>query len=169
MKIALYARVSTEDQNLENQIMILEEHAKRNNWDFEIFKEKESTRKTRPVKYELMQKLRNKEFDGVCVLKMDRWARSTLELVTEVLELNNKGIQFLSIRENIDPTTAIGKLQMNIFAAFAEFEREIIRERTLDGLKRAKKQGKTLGRPKGKKDSKKRRKSGYYLRWSNSK
>ena len=164
MKIAIYCRVSTQEQNPENQVRILQARAESEKWEYEIFLEKESTRKTRPVKYELMQRLRKKEFDGVMILKLDRWARSTLELVNEVTELYEKNIKFISQRENIDFSTSVGRLQFNIFAAFAQFERDLISERTLDGLARARAEGRTGGRPKGKKDSKPRNKSGYYAR-----
>lgn len=157
-------RVSTRSQTTDNQKKILLERAKNEGWDFELFEEQESTRKTRPIKYQLMQRLRNKEFDTLVFLKLDRWGRSLKELTDEILELNEKGINIISIRDNIDLSTATGKLQFNIICSFAEFERELIRERTLDGLSRAKSQGKTLGRPKGSKDTKKRRKSGYWLR-----
>jgi len=80
-KFAIYVRVSTQDQNLENQINPLLEYAKRMGWDFELFKEKESTRKTRPVQYDLYNRLLKKEFEGVLIYKFDRWARSTSELV----------------------------------------------------------------------------------------
>ncbi len=169
MKVAIYVRVSTRTQNTDNQKQILIERAKNEGWDFELFEEQESTRKTRPVKYALLQRLRNKEFSTLVFLKLDRWGRSLKELTDEILELNEKGINIISIRDNIDLSTATGKLQFNIICSFAEFERELIRERTLDGLARAKSQGKTLGRPKGSKDSKKRRKSGYYIRHSNNK
>jgi DNA invertase Pin-like site-specific DNA recombinase len=78
-----------------------------------------------------------------------------------------KGIGFISISDNLDFGTAAGKLHFQILSAFAEFERELIRERTIEGLRRAKMQGKQAGRPKGRKDSKKRKKSGYILREAN--
>jgi DNA invertase Pin-like site-specific DNA recombinase len=168
-KIAIYCRVSTRDQNPDNQKIILVERAKRENWDYEVFEEKESTRKTRPVKYKLMQMLRRKEYDGVCVLKLDRWARSMLELTNEITELYEKNILFISHRENIDFSTSLGKLQFNIIAAFAQFERDMISERTKDGLARAALEGRKGGRPKGSKDKKPRRKSGYYVRHMNTK
>lgn len=168
-KIAIYCRVSTREQNTDNQKYILLDYAKTQDWDFELFEEKESTRKTRPIKYELLRRLRNKEFDGVCVLKLDRWGRSTIELANEITELKDKGIDFISLRDNIDLSTASGQLQFNIISAFAQFERDIIRERTKDGLERAKREGKTLGRPKGSKDKKKRSKGGYYVRHMNTK
>ena len=166
MRVALYCRVSTRKQQTENQRLILEEYAKRQGWDFDLFEETESTRKTRPVKYKLMQRLRNKEYDAVCVLKLDRWGRSLSELTTEVKELYSKGVSFISLRDNIDLSSPHSRLQFNIFASFAEFERDLIRSNTLDGLARAKAQGKRLGRPKGSKDKKQRRRSGYWLRYA---
>lgn len=168
-KVAIYARVSTREQTTDNQKLILLEHAKNQGWNFEFFEEQESTRKTRPVKYNLLQRLRNKEFDAVCVLKLDRWGRSTIELAGEIQELKEREIDFISLRDNIDLSTATGQLQFNIISAFAQFERDIIRERTLDGLARAKAEGKQLGRPKGSKDKKQRGKSGYLLRHTNTK
>lgn len=163
-KIAIYTRVSTTEQTTLNQKLRLEEYAKNQKWEFELFEEVESSRKTRPIKAELLQRLRNKEFESVLVFKLDRWARSSSELILEVNELIKKGIGFISYSENLDFTTASGKLHFNILSAFADFERELIRERTIEGLNRAKQQGKSLGRPKGSKDKKKRRKSGYLLR-----
>ena len=167
MKIAIYCRVSTEEQTTENQKIRLTEYAKRNKWDYEIIEEVMSSRKTRPKKAELLQRLRLKEFDGVLIYKLDRWARSSYELLNEIQELHNKNICFISLSDNIDLSTATGKLQFTILSAFAEFERNLIRERTLEGLNRAKAQGKTLGRPKGKKDTKQRKKGGYYMRYAN--
>ena len=159
MRMALYVRVSTRDQNPEMQRKALEDKAKREGWKYELFEEKESTRKTRPIKYELYQRLLKNEFDGVCVWKVDRWARSTQELSREVTMLYNKGVKFISLTDNIDLSSASGTLQFNIISAFAQFERDIISERTREGLKHAKNVGKRG------KDKKRRRRSGYYQRW----
>lgn len=164
MKVGIYCRVSTRDQHPENQRPQLVEYVERHGYEYEIFEETESTRKTRPIKQELMNRLRQKEFDGVIVLKLDRWARSLQELIGDVKELTDKGISFISIRDNIDLSTATGKLQFHILSALAEFERELIRERTFDGLARTKANGTKLGRRKGSKDKRPRRKSGYLLR-----
>jgi DNA invertase Pin-like site-specific DNA recombinase len=87
-----------------------------------------------------------------------------MELILDTKELLDKGVGFISVSDNLDFSTAAGKLHFQILSAFAEFERELIRERTLEGLRRAKLQGKQAGRPKGSKDTKKRKKSGYILR-----
>jgi putative DNA-invertase from lambdoid prophage Rac len=169
MKTAIYCRVSTRKQTNDNQELILVEYAKRSGWDYELFTEQESTRGTRPIKQELLRRLRNKEFDTLCVLKLDRWGRSATELAMEIKELYEKGVSFVSLRDNIDLSTATGKLQFAMIAAFAEFERDLIRERTLDGLARAKSEGKVLGRKKGSKDSYPRKRTGYWLRHTSKK
>lgn len=163
-KVALYCRVSTQEQTTENQRIRLVDYAKSKGYEYDVFEEVESSRKTRPVKQELLLQLRNHKYISVIVFKLDRWARSSTELILDTKELLNKGISFISISDNLDFSTASGKLHFQILSAFAEFERELIRERTIEGLRRAKLQGKISGRPKGKKDSKPRRKSGYILR-----
>lgn len=162
--IALYVRVSTSEQTVQNQIIRLVDFAEKNNCSYDIYEETESTRKTRPIKQALLAKLRQKHYDAVVVYKLDRWARSSTELILDTKELLDKGIGFISLSDNLNFGTASGKLHFQILSAFAEFERELIRERTLEGLRRAKMQGKQAGRPKGSKDTKKRKKSGYILR-----
>jgi DNA invertase Pin-like site-specific DNA recombinase len=162
--IALYQRVSTATQTTDNQKIRLVEFAERNGYTYDIYEEVESTRKTRPVKQALLAKLRKGCYDSVVVYKLDRWARSSTELILDTKELLDKNIGFISISDNLDFSTASGKLHFQILSAFAEFERELIRERTIEGLRRAKIQGKVAGRPKGSKDGKQRKKSGYILR-----
>ncbi len=164
MKIAIYCRVSSRDQTPDNQRIRLTEYVKEKEWEFEVYTEVESTRNTRPIKAELLHKLREGKYEGVLVYKLDRWARSSTELVLEVRELVNKGVVFISYTENLDFSTSTGRLHFQILSAFAEFERDLISERTKEGIYRARIRGKTLGRPRGSKDKKKRRKAGYYLR-----
>jgi putative DNA-invertase from lambdoid prophage Rac len=166
MNVALYARVSTLEQTNDNQTVRLIEYATRYQWQYTLYEEVMSSRKTRPIKAALLQKLRRKEYDAVVVWKLDRWARSSQELSLEIEELFDKGIPFISISDNIDLSTATGKLQFQILSAFAEFERNLIRDRTMEGLARAKLQGKILGRPKGSGDKGVRKKGGYYLRYA---
>jgi DNA invertase Pin-like site-specific DNA recombinase len=128
--------------------------------EYELFVEKESTRRSRPVKYDLYQRLLKKEFSAVIVWKIDRWARSTQELSREVTTLYNRSVKFISLTDNIDLSSTSGTLQFNIISAFAQFERDIISERTREGLKHAKNVGKRGC------DKKRRRWSGYYQRWS---
>jgi putative DNA-invertase from lambdoid prophage Rac len=161
---ALYCRVSTAGQNTDNQKIRLLKWATDNKFKFVLFDEIESTRKTRPIKQKLLQRLRQGEFTAVVVNKLCRWARSSTELILETKELIDKGVGFISLSDNLDFTTASGKLQFQILSAFAEFERALISERTKEGLHRVKQSGTILGRPKGAKDKKKRARSGYYVR-----
>ena len=152
MKVCIYARVSTEDQNTENQVNPLINYAERMGWTYDIVTETESTRKTRPKQWELYNKLLSKEYDGLLIYKFDRWARSTKELVEHVENLISKGVMIYSYTENVDLTSSMGQAMFTIISAFAQLERDLIRERTIAGLNRAKAQGKKLGRPKGSKN-----------------
>lgn len=163
-KVALYFRVSGHTQTTENQKIRLVDYAVANGYTYDMYEEIESTRKTRPIKQALMTRLRKFEYDAVIVYKLDRWARSTSELILDTKELIDKGIAFISLCDNLDFSTASGKLHFQILSAFAEFERELIRLRTIEGLRRVKLQHKVLGRPKGSKDKRPRKKSGYILR-----
>lgn len=152
MKVAIYARVSTQEQTVQNQINPLKVYAERMEWEYEVFSETESTRKTRPIQWELYNKLLRKEYDGLLIYKFDRWARSTKEMVEHVENLLNKGIMVYSYTENVDLSSSMGRAMLTIISAFAQLERDLIRERTLAGLARAKANGKKLGRPKGSKN-----------------
>ena len=170
MKVAIYIRTSKIDQHPENQRLELEEYAKRKGFDYKIFEEQESTRKTRPIKQDVLMELRRFKYDALLIWKLDRWGRSISELVTDLKELTEKGIKIISLKESIDYSTASGQLFANMLSAFADYEREIIRERTMAGLERAKNEGKKLGRPLGAKDKKQiRKKGGYYMRYQKSK
>ena len=163
-KVALYCRVSTVEQTNDNQKIRLLQYVSDTKLKFDLFEEIESTRKTRPIKQEMLNRARKGEYSAIVVFKLDRYARSSSELILEAKELTDKGVGFISLSDNLDFTTAAGKLQFQILSAFAEFERSLISERTREGLRRAKLQGKSLGRPKGSKDKKTRKKSGYYVR-----
>jgi len=141
MKIG-YARVSTKDQNLELQTEALKKAG-----CTKIFKEKKSAIKERPELEKMLEHLR--EGDVIVVWKLDRLGRSLRHLIDLVTSFREKGIEFVSLNDSIDTTTAQGRLTFNIFASFAEFEREIIRERTLAGLQAARERGRIGGRKKG--------------------
>lgn len=146
-RTAIYCRVSTDEQTTDNQEKPLTEYCKRMGWEYEVFRETESTRKTRPIQWDLYNRLLRKEFDGLIIYKFDRWARSTREMVEHMENLVNKGVAVYSYTENIDLSQAMGRAMLTIISAFAQLERDIIRERTIAGLKRARAQGKKLGRP----------------------
>jgi DNA invertase Pin-like site-specific DNA recombinase len=162
--VALYCRVSTNKQTNENQKPLLIKYAEEQGWTYSFFEEVESSRKTRPIKQELLKLAREGKYDAVVVYKLDRFARSFSELILDVQDLTKKNVVFISLTEKLDFSNSAGTLFFRILSAFANFERDIISERTKEGIARAKNKGKILGRPKGKKDSKPRPKSGYYLR-----
>lgn len=142
MKIG-YARVSTQDQNLDMQIDAL----KTAGCEI-IFEEKISGKtKERPELTKLFEKLR--KGDTVVVWKLDRLGRSLKDLIDLITKMQHIGVSFLSIQDGINTTTATGRFTFNIFASLAEFEREIISERTKAGLTSARARGRKGGRPTG--------------------
>jgi DNA invertase Pin-like site-specific DNA recombinase len=142
MKIG-YARVSTKDQNLEMQIDALTKVGCE-----EIFEEKISAlNNQRPALNKLLEKLR--KGDLVIVWKLDRLGRSLRDLLNMISSFQTEGIGFISLQDHIDTTTAQGRLIFNIFASLAEFERELIRERTKAGIEAAKLRGRIGGRRPG--------------------
>jgi len=154
MNVAIYCRVSTDEQNNDNQRIELERYAQAFGWDYKVFVETESSRKSRPVKNLVYQEALQKKWDLILVWKLDRWARSMSELVNDFSILRANKVQFRALKENIVlDDNAANALMVNILCAFADFERATIRERTLLGLARARAQGKRLGYPKGRKRS----------------
>ena len=116
----------------------------------------------------MLQDMRNKCFDAIIVWKFDRLGRSTQHLLQVLEELKNKNIRLIATSQNIDTFSPMGKFFFTILASFGEMEREVIKERILLGLERRRKEGKTLGRPKGSKDKSYRKKGGYFLRYKNT-
>jgi len=163
-KMALYCRVSTNEQTTDNQRIILVKHAEHMGWKYQVFEEIMSTTKARRVKADLLQRLRKHEFDGILVYRLDRYARSTTELLLEIQELVKKGIEFHSLTEQLDFGTASGRLHLAVLSAFCEFERSLLRERVILGQQRAKQQGIKIGRPAGSIDKRKRKNTGYLER-----
>lgn len=171
MRVALYARVSKKiGQTVENQIPILEDWAKSKGFEYELYTEQESTRKTRPVREHIIKEARLGKYQGIACVRLDRFLRSLSE-VTLIKELVDRNCGFYFITQGLEFTSdkrnAMSGMQLGMLSVFAEFERELIRERTLEGLDRARLEGKTLGRKPGSKDKKDRRKSGYWQRYAN--
>lgn len=152
-KVILYARVSQDDLNCENQKKLLFEWVKNrpDYQDYEYRQETTTTRKTRPIKEEILKDVREYKTKIVVVTRLDRWARSLTELVSNVEEIINANGAFIAISNGFefrkDSYNASQQLLLSIFGSFAQFEREIIRERTREGLARVVAQGKRLGRP----------------------
>jgi len=139
MKAALYCRVSTEEQDADKQEFILKQHCERNNIEiYKIYKDVISgVTSSRPQFNQLLDDMRHYKFNAILVMKLDRIGRSLQHLLSLFDEFNKKGVHFIAITQNIDTSTASGKLQLHILSAFAEFERSIISERTKEGMKRA--------------------------------
>lgn len=146
MKVAIYARVSTDDQTTDNQTLPLIAYCTRMQYEYEVFVETESSRNTRPIQQAVYNKLLRKELDGLIIYKFDRWARSTVELISHMEALTHKGVLIYSYTENIDLTSSMGRAMLTMVSLFAQLERDLIQERTKAGLKRAKAWGKIGGR-----------------------
>jgi DNA invertase Pin-like site-specific DNA recombinase len=149
VKAAIYARVSTLDQEPENQLQELRGYVAARGWTCVEFVDRgvSGSKDRRPSLDQLLTDARRRKFDVVVCWRLDRLGRNLKHLITLLEDLQGLGVAFVSLSEGIDATTPAGKLQMHILGAIAEFERERIRERVLAGLQRARAQGKRLGRP----------------------
>lgn len=150
MKVGIYARVSTQDQQtLPLQIKDLREYAKRRKWKIEIeISDVASGAKSRPKREELLKLARQRKIDSILVWRLDRFGRSLADLITTLDELNSLGVSFVSLNESLDLTTPSGKALAGMLAVFAEFERSILKERVKAGIIEARSKGKRHGRPK---------------------
>ena len=137
MRTAIYTRVSTEDQNPEAQAMLCRRYCEANGYEiYKIYQDVMSgTKSSRPAFNELLQDMRNGQFDCIMVTKLDRLGRSLQHLLSLFDEFSKRHVAFIATTQNIDTTTAGGRLQMQILGAFAEFERNLISERTKEGQK----------------------------------
>ena len=149
MRIALYARVSTDDQSCENQLVELRRYSAARGWEprESVDHAQSGSKDRRPALDAMVTDAKRRRFDAVVVWRLDRLGRNLKHLITLIDEMQALGIAFVSLGEGIDATTPAGKLQLHILAAIAEFERARIQERVRAGLARAKAQGKRLGRP----------------------
>lgn len=150
LKVALYARVSTTDQTTENQLRDLRQYVTDRGWsvhDEYIDHGLSGAKASRPALDRMMDDARKKRFDLVVVWRFDRFARSVKHLVLALEELRGLGIGFVSYQENVDTSSPLGQAIFTIIAAMAELERNIIIERVHAGLRRARAQGKKIGRP----------------------
>lgn len=149
-RTALYLRVSTADQKPDLQFDGLRAYAARAGLEIvrEYLDVAVSGRKQgRPQLDALMQAARDYAFDGVLVWKFDRFARSTKHLLTALEEFDHLGIRFVSIQDQIDTTSPMGKAMFTLIGAMAELESSLISERVSAGMKAAQVRGRRLGRP----------------------
>src|ERR1017187_1550043 len=148
-RAGLYTRVSTNDQQtIPLQIRALREYAARRGWTIALqVKEVGSGASQRQLREKLMDAALRREIDVVLVWRLDRWGRSVADLLATLQELDHLGVGFVSLTEALDLTTPAGRAMAGLLAVFAEFEREILRERVRAGLAHARQNGKRLGRP----------------------
>jgi DNA invertase Pin-like site-specific DNA recombinase len=149
LRAGLYARVSTNDQQtLPMQLRALRDYAARRGWTIAVqVKEVGSGASERQAREKLIEATRRREIDVVLVWRLDRWGRSVADLLATLQELQHLGVGFVSLTEALDLTTPAGRAMAGLLAVFAEFEREILRERVRAGLAHARENGKRLGRP----------------------
>jgi DNA invertase Pin-like site-specific DNA recombinase len=149
MRAAIYARVSTFDQEPENQLTELRRYATARGWDVveHVDRGVSGAKDRRPALDRLLADARRRRFDVLVVWRLDRLGRNLRHLVLLLEDLQALGMSFVSLAEGIDATTPAGKLQMHILAAIAEFERARIAERVKAGLARVRAAGRRLGRP----------------------
>jgi DNA invertase Pin-like site-specific DNA recombinase len=150
-KVALYARTSTRGQSLENQLFELNEVCHRNRWriagvftDFGISGAK--GREARKGLDGLLMAVVRREVDQVCAWSVDRLGRSLQDLLSVLSTLRERGCDLYLHKQGLDTSTASGKLLFQLLGVFAEFEREIIRERIISGQQRARLRGRRIGR-----------------------
>lgn len=156
-RIAAYLRVSTSDQSTDLQKREILEYLVARGWsECTTFYEDKATGTSsdREMLKKLLSDARRRKVDIIIVWKLDRFFRSLKGLILTLQELNELGVEFISLRDNIDFTTSAGRLMGHILGAFAEFEASIIRERVLAGLANARSKGRKLGRPKTRDDVK---------------
>jgi len=150
MRAAIYARVSTADQQtLPLQIQRLEEYAATRAWTItqQVEEQASGAKDSRPKRAEIMKAARRRDIDVVLVWKIDRWGRSMADLATTINELQELGVGFVSLTEALDFTTPSGRAMAGLLGVFADYERELIRERVKAGIAHARANGKPHGRP----------------------
>jgi DNA invertase Pin-like site-specific DNA recombinase len=149
LRAGLYARISTNDQQtLPMQLRAMREYVVRRGWTVILqVREVNSGAARREAREKVLEAARRREIDLVLVWRLDRWGRSVTDLLATLQELEHLGVGFVSLTEALDLTTPAGRAMAGLLAIFAEFEREILRERTRAGLANARLNGKKLGRP----------------------
>jgi DNA invertase Pin-like site-specific DNA recombinase len=157
IRAALYARVSTNsNQNPQMQLEEMRDYCKRRGWELAgeyVDVGISGGREQRPQLDRLISDCRKRRVDAVVVYRYDRFARSLRQLVNALEEFRSLGIEFVSLHEGVDTSTANGRLVFGIFATIAEFERELIRDRVRSGIASAKAKGKRIGRPRANVDA----------------
>lgn len=148
-RVAIYARVSThEQQTLPLQLAAMREYARRRGWLIVLGAEEVASGASKRVERQrVLDAARRREIDAILVWRLDRWGRSLADLVSTLDELRSLEVGFVSITEALDLTTPAGRAMAAMLSVFAEFEREVLRDRVRAGLASARTRGSRLGRP----------------------
>jgi putative DNA-invertase from lambdoid prophage Rac len=148
-RVGIYLRCSTDHQSTDLQSLELRAYAASRGWtDLSVYEDRATgTNANRAELKRLLADAKARKVDIVLVWKLDRFARSLKDLLTLLQELAEVGVDFISLRDQLDLTTAAGRLMAQLIGAFAEFEASLIKERVKAGLRAAKAKGKRLGRP----------------------
>lgn len=151
MRIAIYARVSTvEQKSIEAQLEELRRYAEQRGWTVveAVGEQASGAKDKRPGRQGIIDLAEKRKIDGVLVWKLDRWGRSTIDLLNTLKRLNELGVAFVSYQEAIDTSSAMGRMLTTFLSAFAQYERDCISERTKLGIAHLrKKNGGAWGRP----------------------
>jgi putative DNA-invertase from lambdoid prophage Rac len=149
LRAGLYARVSTHDQQtLPLQLTAMRDYARKRDWRVVMeIKEVGSGAALRQQREELLTAARRRDIDLVVVWRLDRWGRSLVDLVNTLQELSSLQVGFVSLSEALDLTTPSGRALAGMLAVFAEFERDVLRDRVKAGIAQARQEGKPHGRP----------------------
>lgn len=166
MKVAIYCRVSTTQQDLEQQIHVCKKFCEFKEMEYDLFSDVMTGKHLqRPDFLRMLEKIRRFEYQGLVLFRFDRLGRNAREVVTLLEEFENKGIKVFSVNENIDTSNPIGRAVRDIIIRLAQLERENISMATKQRLEALKQAGKPFGRPIGSKDKQIRKTEGYKERW----
>ena len=148
-RAAIYARVSTAEQETDLQEHELREYCERRAWSYFVYRDKglSGAKNDRPALRAMMNDLRKRKIDVVVVWALDRLARSLKQLLSIADECRSVSVDLVSLKQNVDTTLPAGRLTFQVLGAVAEFEREMLRERVRAGMAQAKRSGKHVGRP----------------------
>ena len=152
-RAAIYVRVSTAEQETDLQEHELREYAEHRGWSCAVYRDRgqSGAKNDRPALTALMADLRRRKIDVVVVWALDRLARSLKQLLSIAEECRLLGVDLVSLKQNVDTTLPAGRLTFQVLGAVAEFEREMLRDRVKAGMAQARRSGKHIGRPAGRK------------------
>lgn len=170
-RTVIYGRVSTKEQSVESQLVVVRGYAKVNLMKIDqeyIDVGVSGAKDSRPQQDLMLKSMREGSINTILLYKLDRLGRSLNHLINLLSEFRNKKVRLISVSDNLDTNNdnPMSRAFWQLLGVFAEFERELIRERVRAGLERVKKEGVKLGRPKGSKDKRKRSVSGYISKYA---